>query len=539
MGICKSKNKDKRREMKNVDTTDQEITCVGLFTGGGALELGVRRIMPNLRVVAYVEIEAYAAALLAKKIERGELDEAPIFTDVTKFPAEEFRDKVHLVVAGYPCQDFSTAGKRAGLEGNRGKMWGFTRAVVSRLRARAFFGENVEGHLSLGFDTVVSDLGDDGFLVKAGLYSAFEVGAPHLRKRIFSLSFRTDPNVEPWSKSRKGNQGWRDLEDAEFQAITTGRVVLANPTDERCERSSEPGEGCTQEATSGCGDRDGQLGDTNSKGSQGYRGEHGLREGGQEMQAGGSSNVADTDNSRSREDIKSTELRTSGIEQSSQHSGGAGEREGGEEQEELADPGSDGLLGGGLGHMGEEMREARGADAETITNSGSAGYARGVHEEWSIRWPSRPGCKQHDWEAPRVLGNPEHDGSPATKVGGGHGEDDDGGKKGEDSTKQSSGTSRPQDDGGMGNPEDIGCRRADDECEEEGTTEGEHTLRSSGESSEEQETQSIMGRESDAVTRGLHSNRIDRLRMLGNGVVWLSAAKAFSELLEQQQQDWG
>ena len=81
----------------NVDSIDTEVTCISLFTGGGALELGVRRVIPNLRVVAYVEIESYAVALLEKKISRGILDEAPIFTDVTKFPAEDFRDKVQLV----------------------------------------------------------------------------------------------------------------------------------------------------------------------------------------------------------------------------------------------------------------------------------------------------------------------------------------------------------------------------------------------------------------------------------------------------------
>jgi hypothetical protein len=46
-----------------------------------------------------------------------------------------------------------------------------------------------------------------------------------------------------------------------------------------------------------------------------------------------------------------------------------------------------------------------------------------------------------------------------------------------------------------------------------------------------------VGGKPDVVTRGLHANRIDRLRMLGNGVVWLTAAKAFSELLKLHIED--
>ena len=82
-------------------------------------------------------------------------------------------------------------------------------------------------------------------------------------------------------------------------------------------------------------------------------------------------------------------------------------------------------------------------------------------------------------------------------------------------------------------PEDKG----NDEHEEAGQGEGEHTLRSSSESREDEEVEPRLGGEPDVVTRGLHETRIERLRMLGNGVVWLTAAKAFSELLVLHQED--
>lgn len=492
----------------NVDSTDKEVTCISLFTGGGALELGVRRVIPNLRVIAYVEIEAYAVALLAKKIERGYLDEAPIFTDVTQFPAEVFRDKIQLVVAGYPCQDFSTAGKRAGLEGNRGKMWGYTRSIVSRLRARAFFGENVEGHISLGLNSVVSDLGEDGFMVKAGLYSAFEVGAPHLRKRIFSLSFKSDPREAPWDQFKRGNQGWLDLQEAEFQSLTTGRVQLANPTGVGRERSSRPNEGSSSEATEGCGDRHGRS--TRSMANDQSHGHGGLIGSGSDTgrlqdeereerdscrsEARGSSEcdggLANTNSSGRGEDQQPSELRTSGIEQPSINSGGSAKTQAGQERE-LADTDNDGLHGtrDTRALAGESRGEGEGGDqpSQTIEDCRT-----GKHEWWPIRWPARPGLQQHEWEEPRTI---------------------------------------------MGNTKNSGCRRTDDECEEEGTPEGEHTLRASSESGQGQEVEPIVGGELDATAQGLHANRIDRLRMLGNGVVWLTAAKAFSELLIQHQEN--
>ena len=507
----------------NVDSTDKEVTCISLFTGGGALELGVRRVIPNLRVVAYVEIEAYAVALLAKKIERGYLDEAPIFTDVTQFPAEVFRDRIQLVVAGYPCQDFSTAGKRAGLEGNRGEMWGFTRSIVSRLRARAFFGENVEGHISLGLDSVVSDLGEDGFMVKAGLYSAFEVGAPHLRKRIFSLSFKSDPRKAPWDQFKQGNQGWLNLHEAEFQSLTTGRVELANPPGVGRERGGGPDEGSPPETAEGRGDGDGRAtsamaddqGDRH-RGLVGSRGDAGRLpdEEGEERhpggcEAGGGSEcdgeLADADHERARPG--SVQEEDGEISQWDDHAKSDNPGGGGTE---LADADNDGLHGtgdsGALGGEGEGEGEGGDKPTQAPEDCSSTGYARGKHEEWPIRWPARPGYQQHDWEAPRVLCDP-------------------------------SGASRPQDDEGVGDSQNTGCGWADDEHEEKGVPAGEHALRTGGEPGEEQEAQSLMGGKPDAPAGGLYANRIDRLRMLGNGVVWLTAAKAFSELLVQHQEN--
>jgi DNA (cytosine-5)-methyltransferase 1 len=169
-----------------VDNT-QTITHIGLCAGYGGIELGLKRVLPALRTVALCEIEAFAVANLVAKMEAELMDPAPIWTDLKTFPWEAFRDRVDILTGGYPCQPFSAAGKRFGAEDPR-HLWPFIAAGIRLLRPRMCFFENVEGHITLGLSSVISDLEELGYKVSWGLFSASEVGAPHQRKRVFILA---------------------------------------------------------------------------------------------------------------------------------------------------------------------------------------------------------------------------------------------------------------------------------------------------------------------------------------------------------------
>ena len=169
----------------DMDTT--QTTHLSLCSGYGGIDLGLRRAIPNLRTIAYAEIEAFACENLLARMEGGQLDPAPIWPDLKTFPWEGFSDRVDILSGGYPCQPFSAAGKRLGTDDPR-HLWPFIADGIRILRPRLCFFENVEGHISLGLREVIGELESMGYSVSWGIFSAREVGAPHQRKRVFVMA---------------------------------------------------------------------------------------------------------------------------------------------------------------------------------------------------------------------------------------------------------------------------------------------------------------------------------------------------------------
>lgn len=165
------------------------FTILSLCAGVGGLDLGLRVAQPNARTVCFVEIEAYAAAILATRMEQNALDQAPIWTDLRTFDGKPWCGLVDCITAGYPCQPFSVAGKQLGDKDPR-HLWPDVFRVVQEIDPPLCFFENVPGHLRLGFQQVHDDLRSLGYRVKAGLFTAEEVGASHKRERLFILAYR-------------------------------------------------------------------------------------------------------------------------------------------------------------------------------------------------------------------------------------------------------------------------------------------------------------------------------------------------------------
>lgn len=196
---------------------DRPITTLSMFTASGMLEAGIELAFGDIfDPVAYVECEAYPVAVLAEAMESGRIRSAPVWSDARSVCGPQFRHYVRqaggveAIVAGYPCPDFSCAGKRAGLAGDKGSLWWSVAEAVAEYEPELLFLENVGGHTSKGFDTVCGAIRSMGYRVAAGLFTAAEIGARHGRERLFVLADRDADGrprrqePDPRSRSRIG-----------------------------------------------------------------------------------------------------------------------------------------------------------------------------------------------------------------------------------------------------------------------------------------------------------------------------------------------
>ena len=215
-----------------------------MCAGYGGIGLGLKNIFgERMRTLAYCELEGFAQANLVSKMEAGFMDVAPIWNDLKTFPYESFNGLVDILIAGYPCQPFSAAGKRAGKEDPR-HLWPWIADGIRLLRPRLCFFENVEGHISLGLREVIGELESIGYKAAWGIFSAREVGAPHQRKRVFILAVANSSRAGSWStygcggfeawssclQQERQTDGYRS-EQASGYFEQAGCGELANPSD--------------------------------------------------------------------------------------------------------------------------------------------------------------------------------------------------------------------------------------------------------------------------------------------------------------------
>ena len=157
-----------------------------LFAGAGGGILG--GILLGHRCMCAVEIEPYCRKVLFNRQQDGILPRFPIWDDVRTFDGRPWRGKVDIVCGGFPCQDISTAGRGAGITGARSGLWKDMFRVVCEIRPRFVFVENSPALLVRGMGTVLGDLASIGFNAEWDVFSAAEVGAAHLRQRLFILA---------------------------------------------------------------------------------------------------------------------------------------------------------------------------------------------------------------------------------------------------------------------------------------------------------------------------------------------------------------
>ncbi len=158
---------------------------LSLFSGIGALDLALSEYVTTL---AYCEIDSFCQAVLLSRMSTGDINNAPIFTDVTKLDGTQFEGKIDLVYGGFPCQDISVAGVGKGLEGKRSGLFYELWRVCSEIKPRFIFLENVPAICSRGGSEVVAKITSLGYDCRWCIISASSVGALHKRERWFLLA---------------------------------------------------------------------------------------------------------------------------------------------------------------------------------------------------------------------------------------------------------------------------------------------------------------------------------------------------------------
>ncbi|MFC7309460.1 DNA cytosine methyltransferase [Streptomyces monticola] len=159
-----------------------------LCTGYGGLDIAVQAVFGG--ELAWVADNDPGASRILAHRHPG----VPNLGDIT---AVEFSRvaAVDVVCGGYPCQPFSSAGKRKGTADAR-HIWPHIARALGVLRPRYAVFENVAGHLSLGFNSVLADLAALGFDARWCTLRASDVGAAHQRNRLFVLAWAADSGGE-------------------------------------------------------------------------------------------------------------------------------------------------------------------------------------------------------------------------------------------------------------------------------------------------------------------------------------------------------
>jgi len=164
-------------------TPPTRLTIGSLCTGYGGLDLAVEHVT-GARLAWYADIDPAASRVIATRY--PDLDNLGDITEIdwTQVPP------VDILTAGFPCQDISNAGRRAGITGTRSSLWTTVAQAICALQPTLAFVENVAALRSRGLDIVVGDLATIGYDTRWLCLRASDIGAPHRRDRLFLLAHR-------------------------------------------------------------------------------------------------------------------------------------------------------------------------------------------------------------------------------------------------------------------------------------------------------------------------------------------------------------
>jgi DNA (cytosine-5)-methyltransferase 1 len=198
----------------------KKYKVISLFSGCGGLDLGLvggftylkKSYHPNpFEIVLANDINQKATITQSYNFN----DINVICGDVTELVQKDL-PYADLLVGGFPCQDFSLAGKQRGFEVERGNLYKAMVKAVKKVKPKVFVAENVKGLLlwenGLAIDTIIRDFSECGFTVQFKLFNMADFGVPQLRERVIIVGIRNDIKAKfIWPKQTHSNGTLLDL----------------------------------------------------------------------------------------------------------------------------------------------------------------------------------------------------------------------------------------------------------------------------------------------------------------------------------------
>lgn len=194
--VCSNKRattpSDKRKKIRD------KLKVATVFSGIGAIEHALKRMNISTEIVFACDTDKYCKE---SYFANYEIAEDKWIEDIHDIDGKKYKNKVDLFVGGSPCQSFSIAGKRKGLEDPRGLLiYEFVR-LVNEMQPKVFIYENVKGLLNHGqgetWKKLESELKKTNYDFHVKVLNARDYGIPQNRERMFVIGFKKpNPNFK-------------------------------------------------------------------------------------------------------------------------------------------------------------------------------------------------------------------------------------------------------------------------------------------------------------------------------------------------------
>lgn len=159
-----------------------------LFSGIGGFALAAR--WAGFNTVGFSEIDPYASAVLKKH-----WPDIKNYGDIRQINRQTLRERVDIITGGFPCQPFSTAGKRRGKDDHR-DLWPEMFRVIKEFKPTWVLGENVAGFVNMELDRTVSDLEAEGYEIQPIIIPACACGGAHRRDRCWIIAYSNSNRLQ-------------------------------------------------------------------------------------------------------------------------------------------------------------------------------------------------------------------------------------------------------------------------------------------------------------------------------------------------------